>query len=180
MWGDIEALDPNTEEEWYNYIFAESDGEGGYYISKYNGEVYTKGEDDNILRGSNDYYYANTLALNDDCVKWYYGGAWTLPTLDDISRLYEIADMSFETVNNIECVKLTSTINGNVLYFPQNIRCWTNYCDNSYNALSYGVNSKPRSAETQYEIFGCTGEEKCRLRAARGVIGHYVYSQIPK
>ena len=183
MWGVENPMDPATDEEWYNYRYAESDGEGDYYITKYNVVMYNtaneKGGDDNILRGNynDDYYYSNYLALEDDCVHYYSGGTWTLPTPDDISRLYETTNLSYETINNVQCAKLTSTINGNVLYFPSDIKCWTNCCDTSYHGICYGVNPKPRNAETQYDAFGTTTYNKCTLHPARGVIGHYSYPQ---
>ena len=80
-----------------------------------------------------------TLDLNDDAAHINMGGAWRMPTKDDLEELYYNTTHNVETVNGVNGMMYTSNINGHQLFIPFIRGCyynedWENW-DRSYNIV---------------------------------------------
>lgn len=60
------------------------------------------------------------LSLDDDVAYQLWGGECTIPTDEDFRELRntKYTTLSFEVVNGVNCLKVTSLQNGNYIYFP--------------------------------------------------------------
>lgn len=131
-----------------------------------------------------------SLRPEDNIARLYLGGEWDMPTYNDVYALYETTNMSYETINGVECVKLTSTINGNSLYFRKTELFWTKDLgqENSpFTAYAYGYCAVPplsssndvssnilKSAydSSNNTYFGAKDTNRYAFCHVRGVIGH--------
>ena len=79
------------------------------------------------------------LDLEDDVAHVNMGGAWRMPTKDDLEELYYNTTHNVETVNGVKGMMYTSNINGHQLFIPFIRGCyynedWENW-DRSYNIV---------------------------------------------
>lgn len=107
-WGET-AL--QSEYSWASYRFTE--GNGQEPLTKYNTSEYA---------GPIDYLII--LEEEDDIAHVKYGEPWRIPTKTEMSELIEHCDMEWRTQDGVSGVLLTSTINGNSLFFPASGCCW--------------------------------------------------------
>lgn len=144
-WGELE---PTDDGDWEDYDFA---GEGTYVVTKYNST-------DNIT----------VLEPEDDISNVILGGGWKTATLEQIIELNENTTGEFVTnyqSSGTNGLLLTSTINGNTIFFPaegyitdtshvqsDTTRYWTGDINigNESNAKSYSFNSSSTSLNTEH------------------------------
>lgn len=85
-------------------------------------------------------------------IKW--GGKWRYPTWSDISKLKSCCeDPEFVELNGVECVKFTSKVNGNVLYFPKAPMRIGNYANKQTTQSYYWLSELNESDHTQAYTF---------------------------
>ena len=53
-----------------------------------------------------------------DAASVNWGGSWRIPNKDDLNELMGKCSREWVTVNGVEGLKFTSTINGNSIFFP--------------------------------------------------------------
>jgi hypothetical protein len=96
-WGELETKSDSqfTEE---NYRFY--NGASGDY-TKYN-------DNDGIT----------TLELADDVANAVMGGDWHIPSINQVDELLNYTTSAATSVNGVSGIRLTSTVNGNSLFFP--------------------------------------------------------------
>lgn len=87
---------------WTDYKFAINASQSTADMIKYNGT-------DN----------KTVLDDEDNAIKLYMKGKWDIPTKTDAEELIANTDCTTTTINSKSVFKLTSKINGNVLYFPK-------------------------------------------------------------
>ena len=73
-----------------------------------------------------EYKVNEKLDLNDDAAYAYMGGAWRMPTKDDIKELYAYTTYQSITINNVNGVLFTSTTNEKQLFIPSSKYLWYN------------------------------------------------------
>ena len=138
QWGDTQGYTSGTRtfsEENYKY---------------YNSSNYTKY---NTTDGK------MVLDLEDDAVNVNWGGDWQIPTQEQWQELKSNSTYSKQTVGGVEGLRLTSTINGETLFFPfaggilQNA---STVYGNGYEFYFYGSNSTSdnRCIGTYYNLYG--------------------------
>ena len=100
-WGEIE---PKTQYFWTTYKLCE----GSYStITKY--------------CSSSDYGFVDNKTIlepKDDAATVNWGGAWRMPTNAEFSELYEKCTCIWTTINGINGLLATSTINNNSIFLP--------------------------------------------------------------
>ena len=62
--------------------------------------------------------YKTTLELSDDAAHVNWGGAWRMPTHDELTELIEGCSWTWTTQNGVNGCKVTSNINGNSIFLP--------------------------------------------------------------
>lgn len=137
-WDSPEMVDLGLSVKWASYnIGATRPEDVGYYLAwgeikpkedfnsstyrwRYNGDYYglTK-YCNNSLYGYNG-FIDNKMVLDreDDAAYIYYGGKWRIPTEKEVIELCENTTFASATLNGVVGYWLTSTINGNRVFFP--------------------------------------------------------------
>ena len=64
------------------------------------------------------YKTGEILDLDDDAAHVNMGGAWKMPTKDQLEELYDNTTQRVETINGVQCMVFTSNINGHQLFIP--------------------------------------------------------------
>ena len=95
-----------------------ADGVGAF------GDVYSWGELEPWTESTTwqDYSYdksPDVLPLSDDVANVKLGGNWRMPTEEETKELVANCTVSYETVNSVSCLKLTSKKNGQSIYLPR-------------------------------------------------------------
>ncbi len=109
MWGETHDK-MGSYENINSYQYAQYNDEWGEYeMTKYN-------QDDNLY----------ILRNYDDAAWCEYGACWMIPTSNMVEDLLDVSTVTIETLNNEECIKVTSEITGNSIYFNKSVAYWTN------------------------------------------------------
>ena len=98
-WGETEVKETYT---WGTYLYGTSTG-----LTKYN-TLSNYGTVDN----------KKDLEDIDNVAKSEWGDSWRLPTNEEWTELKNNSSMTWTTINGVPGAKLTSTINGNSIFFP--------------------------------------------------------------
>ena len=83
------------------------------------------------------------LDLADDAAYVHMGGKWMMPTNDQLEELFNNTTYWVETINGVECMMLTSVINGNKLFIPfaglwyNNSFLWTGFYGYMWSSQVY-------------------------------------------
>ena len=110
--------------------------------STYNWSAYKwcQGDSDNLTKYCTHSYYGTVdnktqLDLSDDAAHVNWGGAWRMPTHDELTELIEGCSWTWTTQNGVNGYKVTSKTNGNSIFLPA-----AGARDDSslYNAGTYG------------------------------------------
>jgi hypothetical protein len=125
MWGETNDK-MGSYEDISNYQYAQYNNEWDEYeMTKYN---------------YNDHLYA--LQKYDDAAWCEYGACWMIPTQVMVADLIDVSTVTIETLNNEECIKMTSEITGNSIYFNKSFAYWTtNVGNDKTRAYAFGDSS---------------------------------------
>lgn len=66
------------------------------------------------------------MDLEDDATYVNMGGAWRMPTKDELEELLNNTTHEVVIINRVQCMMFTSNINGNQLFIPFMKGCWYN------------------------------------------------------
>ena len=102
-WGETEL---QTDYSWESYKFADLSG-GSRVLTKYNTSEYS---------GTIDYKFI--LEEDDDIAHRMYGEEWRIPTRSEMNELIANCTKEWTERNGVAGILMTSTINGNSLFFP--------------------------------------------------------------
>lgn len=105
QWGETTPHAEGVPYDWANYDFNNTHSNEGVDVddmTKYNA---TDGK--------------TTLESSDDAATANWGDYWRMPTATETSTLFAHSTIEVVTIGDQEVIKVTSTINGNVLYFPK-------------------------------------------------------------
>ena len=78
------------------------------------------------------YKAGNILELEDDAAHVNMGGAWKMPTKEQLEELYNNTTHKVETINGVKGMMLTSNINGCQLFIP-----FAGYWNNRNDSFNY-------------------------------------------
>ena len=71
-----------------------------------------------LTSSGNTYDKGTTLNLEDDAAHVNMGGAWKMPTKNQLEELYDNTTQKVETINEVQGMIFTSTINEHQLFIP--------------------------------------------------------------
>ena len=138
-----EAVDLGLSVKWASFdVGATKPGEPGYYVAwgesapkdtyyKWTTYAWSNGANTSLTKynykesfGSNP-DNIHTLKPEDDIAHVLYGGGWRTPTPEEMQELIDcpFLTQSVETVDGIDCLKLTSAKTGNSILFPAGGLC---------------------------------------------------------
>ena len=58
------------------------------------------------------------LEISDDAARVNWGGTWRIPTIEELTELYEGCDWTWTILNGKTGYNVTSKVNGNAIFFP--------------------------------------------------------------
>lgn len=113
----------NTPEEYGDYFaWGETKPKDNYSWSTYK---WCNGSMDNLtkycIEPDSDYGIVDNktvLDIEDDAAHVNWGGAWRMPTIEDVQELINNCSWTWATQNGVNGCILTSKINGNSIFFP--------------------------------------------------------------
>ena len=79
-----------------------------------------------LTSSGNTYDKGTTLNLEDDAAHANMGGAWKMPTYEQLKELYDNTTHRVETINGVKGMLFTSKINSNKLFIPFMQGSWWN------------------------------------------------------
>ena len=127
MWATCNVGATKPEDEGLLFQFGRVDG------YKY-GDTNNKFVTDDITTASGKTYKENEiLDLADDAAHVHMGGAWRMPTNDQLKELYKNTKHEIETINGVKGMLFASNINKRQLFIPFMQGYW-------YNGTWYSLN----------------------------------------
>ena len=144
MWATCNVGATNPEDEGLLFQFGRVDGyrygdNDNNFIWNYQNDKDTGSEYIPLTTSGKVYRKNEILDLSDDAAHVNMGGAWKMPTKDQLEELYYNTTHNVETVNGVNGMMYTSNINGHQLFIPFIRGCyynedWENW-DRSYNIV---------------------------------------------
>ena len=123
MWATCNVGADKPEEEGLLFQFGRVDG---YKYGDKNNKFRTNAQNKQdtgseyipLTSSGNTYDKGTTLNLEDDAAHVNMGGAWKMPTKNQLEELYDNTTHNVVVVNGVQGMLYTSNINGNKLFIP--------------------------------------------------------------
>ena len=116
-WASFNLGATKPEETGHRFAWAETEPKTVFAWENY---LWYNVADDSVTK-YNSYIYDNRYNLEpeDDAAAVKLGGNWRMPTEAELVELYSSCTFTPETLNGVSVYKLTSKVNGNVIYLPR-------------------------------------------------------------
>ena len=123
MWATCNVGADKPEEEGLLFQFGRVDGyKYGDKNNKFRTNAQNKQDTGNeyipLTSSGNTYDKGTTLNLEDDAAHANMGGAWKMPTKDELEELVNNTTQEVETINGVKGMLFISNINGHQLFIP--------------------------------------------------------------